>query len=251
MKRGNIPALNTHNDIFKWKKLSITQSDLVFKIGTDAILLASWIPELVDETDSVLDAGTGTGILAMAMSHAFPKAIVDAIDMDENAVSLARENFNSLPTVKNMKAMHKSVFEGASKQYDLVVCNPPYYFGKNGKGINTSNIARHAMHTVREWLMALEQHLRLGGHLFLVMPADKAYEWIKAANESGLFCMHRLNVFSRKEDLFPIRTLIHFTSKLCRPQQRRIDLYDETNQPTSAYIQFTGIQFTGTCNEML
>ena len=250
MKSGNPQALNTRDDIFKWKELSITQSDLVFKIGTDAILLASWIPELVQETDCILDAGTGTGILAMAMSHAYPNAIVDAIDIDENAVSLARDNFNSMPSFIKMNAMHQSVFEKSSKKYDLVICNPPYYFGMNGKGINTSNIARHAMHTVREWIIALEQNLLKSGHLFLVVPSDKAYEWISSANESGLYCMHRLNVFSRKEDLFPVRALLHFTGKLCRPEQRRIDLYDETNHPTPGYIQFTGVQFTGSIDEM-
>lgn len=233
--------MNTHDEIFKWKEISITQSDLVFKIGTDAILLASWIPKIVHETNYIFDVGTGTGILAMAMSHAYPMALVDAIDIDENAVSLARGNFNSMPTVMNMNAKHQSVFDKVSKKYDLVICNPPYYFGMTGKGINTSNIARHAIHTVREWIGALEQHMAKAGHLCLVAPSDKAHEWIRSANESGLYCMHRLNVFSRKEDLFPLRALLHFTDKLCRPEQKRIDLYDETNLPTAGYIQFTGI----------
>ncbi len=79
------------------------------------------------ETPRVLDVGTGTGALALALADEVPGAAVTGIDCSEDALSLAREN--AARTGLDVQLLLQDVFEGLSLGhglFDLVVSNPPY-----------------------------------------------------------------------------------------------------------------------------
>ena len=80
------------SSIFQWRDLSIEQDDHVFKICTDAILLATWVGKIISNPFSILDAGTGSGVIALMLSELFPDSKIVAIDKDENAVDLTENN---------------------------------------------------------------------------------------------------------------------------------------------------------------
>ena len=73
----------------------------------------------------VLDLGTGSGVLALALAQAFPKAEVCAVDISEDALALAGANAkrNDLERVRFLKS---AWFEGVQGPFDLIVSNPPY-----------------------------------------------------------------------------------------------------------------------------
>ena len=83
------PSVSDTNDLFSWRGFSLYQADDVLKVGTDAVLLGSWIREIIPDAKMVLDAGTGTGILALCAASYFPLAKIVAADIDESAVALA------------------------------------------------------------------------------------------------------------------------------------------------------------------
>ncbi len=75
----------------------------------------------------VLDVGTGTGAIALAIADEVPSARVVAIDSSEEALSLAREN--AALTGLQVEMFLRDVSEGLSLgqgAFDLVVSNPPY-----------------------------------------------------------------------------------------------------------------------------
>ena len=75
----------------------------------------------------VLDVGTGTGAIALALADEVPGAAVAGIDFSEDALSLAREN--AARTGLDVQLLLQDVFEGLSPgqgPFDLVVSNPPY-----------------------------------------------------------------------------------------------------------------------------
>ena len=93
-----------------------------------------------DETDSdlrqndktwndelkVLDLGTGTGAIALAIAHNRPQAFVTAVDASEGTLKIAQENARSLE-ITNIQLI-KSDWFGAlqNKKFDIIVSNPPY-----------------------------------------------------------------------------------------------------------------------------
>jgi len=76
---------------------------------------------------AVLDVGTGTGAIALAIVDEHPKARVTAIDASEEALALARENLDLLGINGRVRLVEHDLTEGLGRDaFDLVVSNPPY-----------------------------------------------------------------------------------------------------------------------------
>jgi release factor glutamine methyltransferase len=71
----------------------------------------------------VLDLGTGTGAIALAIADEHPGARVTAVDTSAGALSLARENAERLGLAVELR---EGGYETAAEGWDLVVSNPPY-----------------------------------------------------------------------------------------------------------------------------
>jgi release factor glutamine methyltransferase len=77
---------------------------------------------------SVLDLGTGSGAIALALARAFPEARVTAVDTSTEALSLAAENALSTGLAARVEFVESDWLERlpAAVTYDLIVSNPPY-----------------------------------------------------------------------------------------------------------------------------
>ena len=72
----------------------------------------------------ILDMGTGSGAIAVALALYYPNAEIDAVDLSDEAISLAKENaeLNSV----SVNIFKSDWFEKVEGEYDLIVSNPPY-----------------------------------------------------------------------------------------------------------------------------
>jgi release factor glutamine methyltransferase len=76
---------------------------------------------------AVLDVGTGTGAIALAIVDEHPGARVTAIDASKDALALARENLDLLGINGRVRLVEHDLTEGLGHDaFDLVVSNPPY-----------------------------------------------------------------------------------------------------------------------------
>lgn len=74
----------------------------------------------------IADLGTGTGALAIALSQAFPKAEIWAVDDSEAALSLAQENIKAQGLSTKIQLLQSNWCEKLRGSFDLIVSNPPY-----------------------------------------------------------------------------------------------------------------------------
>lgn len=77
---------------------------------------------------SILDLGTGSGALALALAKQFPEARVTAVDVSAEALALARENATSLGLDGRVTFIESNWFSlvAPDAKFDLIVANPPY-----------------------------------------------------------------------------------------------------------------------------
>jgi len=80
-----------------------------------------------DDIERVLDLCTGSACIAIACAYAFPDALVDAVDLSEDALEVAKINLAKHELEAQLTLYHSDLFSVLPAQkYDLIVSNPPY-----------------------------------------------------------------------------------------------------------------------------
>jgi tRNA1Val (adenine37-N6)-methyltransferase len=235
----------TSSNIFDWQGIRILQGETVHKIGTDAVLLGAWVATVVTHASTILDAGTGTGILALMMARHFPEAEIMGIDVDMQALQLASQNVRNTNSGEKIVIDFEDVLippKRMDQSYNLIVCNPPYYTAHTRPFDDFKAKAKHMDVPVQQWINGLLSRLAANGHLCIIVPGATAAAWICAANEQGYYNLHRVNILSYEDDPLPIRCLLHFSSGLEKPQIRQLSIYAKVNTYTDDYLALTGIR---------
>jgi tRNA1Val (adenine37-N6)-methyltransferase len=114
---------------FQFKQFSIEQDRCAMKIGTDGVLLGAWAP-IDNNPFSILDIGTGTGIIALMLAQRSGATQIDALEIDEDAYEQATENFENSPWNDRLFCYHAALDEFVEEpedEYDLIISNPPFY----------------------------------------------------------------------------------------------------------------------------
>ncbi len=76
----------------------------------------------------ILDLGTGSGAIALALASAYPEATVTALDVSEAALELTRENAAALGLSARLRVLPSDWYAALplTEQFELIVSNPPY-----------------------------------------------------------------------------------------------------------------------------
>jgi ribosomal protein L3 glutamine methyltransferase len=85
-----------------------------------------WLMQ-ADKIKNILDIGTGSGCIAIASAMAFTNAMVDAIDISNDALDVARINVENYKLTDRVKLIVSDIYQNIGQQkYDLIIANPPY-----------------------------------------------------------------------------------------------------------------------------
>lgn len=90
--------------------------------------LVHWIKKSHNRQEkySILDIGTGSGCIAIAIAKAFPNANINAIDISNNALDIARQNALNMGVKINFAQEDILTAVPSEQTYDIIVSNPPY-----------------------------------------------------------------------------------------------------------------------------
>lgn len=81
---------------------------------------------LSDQTHRVLDLCTGNGSLAVLAAMAYSDVVVDAVDISDDALAVARINVDQHGLADRITLLHSDALQAVHGPYDLILCNPPY-----------------------------------------------------------------------------------------------------------------------------
>lgn len=118
---------------------------------------------------SVLDLGTGSGVLAIAAALGGARGVV-ATDIDANAVRCARSNVDRFSLGGRVSVLEGDMFEPVGeRQFELVVCNPPYFRGTPHKPAERAYYAGDEYEWLMRFARELPEHLTPGGRALIVL----------------------------------------------------------------------------------
>ena len=168
------------------------------KVGIDGVLLGAWAA--VENADSILDIGTGTGLIALMLAQR-SNAQIDAIDIDADAVIQANENVQKSPWSSRI-AVHQIELQSyaltTKKRYDLIVSNPPYFVNSTKAPVENRNTARHTdTLTHKELLDNALSLLKPTGRICVILPVNEGLMSVEYAASIGLHCTKQVVVFPK------------------------------------------------------
>ena len=166
------------------------------KVGVDSVLLGAWVE--ADNVIRVLDAGSGTGLLALMMAQRYPGAVIDAVEIDGEAHQQAIENVADSPWSNRIRLFCNDFFDFAGNcpsRYDLMISNPPYFTASLKPSDNKRNIARHNDSLpIRRFVTESTKLLAPNGILAVVLPPAEASVLIDEAESCNLSVKRTLHV---------------------------------------------------------
>ncbi len=176
--------------MFKFKQFSIEQDRCAMKIGTDGVLLGAWTP-LENNPFSILDIGTGTGIIALMLTQRSAAQQIDALEIDEDAYEQATDNFENSPWNDRLFCFHASLDEFVEEpedEYDLIVSNPPFYSEDYKSDNDQRDLARFqdAM-PFEDLIEAADLLLSENGIFSVIIPSKEEENFLALANEYELY----------------------------------------------------------------
>jgi len=175
---------------FHFKQFSVDQDRCAMKIGTDGVLLGAWTP-IDNNPFSILDIGTGTGIIALMLSQRSHAEQIDALEIDEEAYEQAVDNFENSPWGDRLFCFHAGVDEFVEEpedEYDLIVSNPPFYTEDYKTENQQRDLARFADALPFEDLIeAAALLLSENGIFSVIIPFKEEENFIAIAKEYELY----------------------------------------------------------------
>ena len=215
--------------MFQFKQFTIRQDRCAMKVGTDGVLLGAW----AHGGDSILDVGTGTGLIALMMVQRYPEARVTALDIDEGAVRQATINVEQAEAKDRIRVVQQRVQEHEG-QYDAIVSNPPFFIDSLNAPDVQRNTARHAETlTYAELMEAAWRLLKDDGELSVVVPFDYRQRMEDEATFRGFF-PSRVCAVKTVERKPAKRYLLAFRKHPCQCVKETMTIGDEQ------YRQLTG-----------
>lgn len=173
--------------MFQFKQFTIHQERTAMKVGTDGVLLGAWAE--TETAVSILDIGTGTGLLALMTAQRNPQARVDAIEIEPEAATQAQENITASPWHDRIRIYNTSVFNFTPDiRYDCILCNPPFFIHSTKNPEQNRTLARHSDTLPHNMLaQAAEKLLTPNGYFYIILPPLEAHSFIEYAKTYQLF----------------------------------------------------------------
>ncbi|MDE7134859.1 MAG: methyltransferase [Rikenellaceae bacterium] len=228
------------NKYFRFKQFTVRQEHCAMKVGTDGVLLGSWATVTAAAT-RILDIGTGTGLIALMAAQRAPVALVDAIEIEEEASSQAGENFESSPWSDRLSVYNMAIQDFRPEfKYDVILSNPPY-FSRSLKSESLKKcLARHNESLPPSDLAAcVGRLLDDNGSFAAILPYEEANVFIAEAVEYGLYLTRRTDIRGRRAK--PVkRVLMEFAKHPAwRLVSSQMHLENEDGSRSGAYAELT------------
>lgn len=209
------------------------------KVCTDSCLFGAYIADKIEKNiikpKKILDVGSGTGLLSLMIAQK-SKAIIDAVEIDENSFNQTKENFLESPWNKQLQAYNADVKNWyASSKYDLIISNPPFFENDLKSENKNKNLAKHhGGLTLKELLQSIKNNLETGGNFATLLPFHRVEYFKIIAGENNFYLKDELLIKQTPAHCY-FRGILFFGTKPGQSISKELVIKDDTENYTEDF----------------
>ena len=232
------------NKPFYFKEFTIDQDKTAMKVGTDAVLLGAWC-SLETCPDTILDVGSGTGLVSLMMAQRSDAEIIDAVEIDPNAYEQNVTNFEKSDWSDRLFCYHSSFqdfseeMKEEGEEYDLIISNPPFYndnFETNNKSRNTARFTSSL--SFIDLLEGVSKLLSDSGIFTTIIPFKEEHSFVKLANKNNLF-LDRVCRVKGTDNSETKRSMLEFSFHQKELEETTLVIEKDRHIYTQEYVNLT------------
>lgn len=226
------------NNWFHFKEFTITQNDTGFRVTTEACIFGAIIDTA--GAQSILDIGTGTGLIALMLAQKEPFAQLEAIEIDTSAANMAHENFKNSQWLERLKIIRNDIRNYANlgaKSYDLIVSNPPFYPNYLKSSSTNRNQAMHNTSLSHEELSdAINALLSENGTAWILLPSNEADNFRNIILKRQLFVTSAIKIYNFIDQVVFRKVLVIKRTQAVEYLEKEFVIYDGQKQYTQEFV---------------
>ncbi|WP_375578379.1 methyltransferase [Marivirga tractuosa] len=226
--------------IFQFKEFSVQQKNSPAKITTDATVFAASL-QIYSNVRSVLEVGTGTGVLSLMLAQRYPDIKIDAVEINPLAYEEAQYNFKNSKWKDRLEVIFTDFnWFNANHKYDLIFSNPPFF--QNNMQSQTNHGKNIAYHTNQLSFTSLAKGIDLNlaenGEAHIMLPFYEMSLFEKEMKAIGFQCKRSIELRHQAESkiirLFNLYDRGEVESKI---EKKVVIVRDENNDFHPSYIR--------------
>jgi tRNA1Val (adenine37-N6)-methyltransferase len=229
---------------FRFKEFTINQDKTAMKVGTDAVLLGAWC-SLETCPDTILDVGSGTGLISLMMAQRSDAETIDAVEIDPDAYEQNVANFEKSGWSDRLFCYHSSFqdfsqeMKEEDEEYDLIISNPPFY----NDNFETDNISRNTARftsalSFRDLLEGTSKILSDSGVFTIIIPFKEEVAFVSLARKYGLF-LNRVCRVRGTENSEIKRSMLDFSFYQKELEETTLVIEKDRHIYTQEYVNLT------------
>ena len=227
------------NNYFSFKQFTVYQENTAMKVCTDACLLGAIVAKALSNSptkiESILDIGTGTGLLALMLAQE-TKASIDAVELNGAAAAQARQNVLQSPWANRIRVIEKDICDVTpSAPYDFIISNPPFFEQDLKSNDPAKNAAKHDSSLTLDILVQqINRLLSNSGSAAVLIPYDRTNYVEKLLLENNLQLHKKIMVQQTDKHSF-FRSMLFFGKEKQSTEQTTIYITDENRNYSSTF----------------
>lgn len=231
------------NKSFKFKQFEVFHDRTAMKVGTDGVLLGAWSD--FNQSSSILDVGTGTGLIALMAAQKNQLADITGVELNEDAAQQAKENVSNSIFKDRIKILNRSFqlhTKANTEKYDLLVANPPFFTASLQSPDDARTHARHSdTLSIEELLSESRKVLAADGRLSFIYPFDELETVEKYIGLYSWHLLRRCDVYPTIKSNYPKRVLFELSISKTGDKEQYSSFCIESDRHvyTAEYIQLT------------
>ena len=226
------------NNYFAFKQFTVWQSDCALKVCTDACLFGAWASHQLTSNPpiSILDIGTGTGLLSLQLAQKLPSAFIDAVELDPAAAAQASQN--AAATTFNIQVYNADIKNYGGKKYQHIISNPPFFENDLKSEHALKNQAMHSTTlTLQNLFTCVNDLLEPLGSFSVLLPFARANEVEGLAQSHGFTVAHKA-VVQQTPNHAPFRVMYIFGKTAFMEASETSIVIKENEQYTPAFTSY-------------